>query len=85
MGNVVAYAIPFFFVILAIEALWAHRRGMKVMSADRCDPDLGNCMRLDAIPLGLQVHNVELQPGRGPGRGRRTERGPTVRPWLRPP
>jgi len=39
--------------------------GMKVMSADRCDPDLGNSMRLDAIPLGLQVHNVELQPGRG--------------------
>lgn len=39
--------------------------GMKVMAADRCDPDVGNCMRLDAIPLGLQVHNVEMQPGRG--------------------
>lgn len=39
--------------------------GMKVVSGERCDPDLGNCMRLDAIPLGLQVHNVELQPGRG--------------------
>lgn len=39
--------------------------GMKVMSGERCDPDVGNCMPLDAIPLGLQVHNVELQPGRG--------------------
>src|SRR5436190_7670013 len=39
--------------------------GMKVMSGNRCDPDVGNCMPLDAIPLGLQVHNVELQPGRG--------------------
>ena len=39
--------------------------GMKVIAGDRCDPDVGNCMRLDAIPLGLQVHNVELQPGRG--------------------
>jgi len=39
--------------------------GMKVMSADRCDPDLGNSMRLESIPLGLQIHNVELQPGRG--------------------
>jgi len=39
--------------------------GMKVVSADRCDPDLGNSMRLEAIPLGLQIHNVELQPGRG--------------------
>ena len=39
--------------------------GMKVMSADRCDPELGNSMRLESIPLGLQIHNVELQPGRG--------------------
>jgi large subunit ribosomal protein L2 len=39
--------------------------GMKVVSGERADPDVGNCMRLDAIPLGLQIHNVELQPGRG--------------------
>ncbi|MBM3973360.1 MAG: 50S ribosomal protein L2 [Planctomycetes bacterium] len=39
--------------------------GMKVVSADRCDPELGNSMRLESIPLGLQIHNVELQPGRG--------------------
>jgi large subunit ribosomal protein L2 len=39
--------------------------GMKVVSGDRVDPDVGNSMRLDGIPLGLQVHNVELQPGRG--------------------
>ena len=39
--------------------------GMKVVSGDRCDPELGNCMRLDSIPLGLQIHNVEMQPGRG--------------------
>jgi large subunit ribosomal protein L2 len=39
--------------------------GMKVASGERCEPDVGNTMPLDAIPLGLQVHNVELQPGRG--------------------
>jgi large subunit ribosomal protein L2 len=39
--------------------------GMKVVSGERVDPDVGNCMRLESIPLGLQVHNVELQPGRG--------------------
>jgi len=39
--------------------------GGKVMSGPRCEPDVGNAMALDAIPLGLQVHNVELQPGRG--------------------
>ena len=39
--------------------------GMKVMSGPRCEPDVGNCMPLEVIPIGLQVHNVEMQPGRG--------------------
>lgn len=39
--------------------------GMKVVSGERCDPDVGNCMPLDVIPVGLQIHNVEMQPGRG--------------------
>jgi large subunit ribosomal protein L2 len=39
--------------------------GMKVVSGNRAEPDVGNCMPLESIPLGLQIHNVELQPGRG--------------------
>lgn len=39
--------------------------GAKVMSGGRCEPDVGNCMPLESIPLGLSVHNVELQPGKG--------------------
>jgi large subunit ribosomal protein L2 len=39
--------------------------GMTVASGDRVEPDVGNCMPLEHIPLGLQIHNVELQPGRG--------------------
>jgi large subunit ribosomal protein L2 len=39
--------------------------GMRVVSGERVDPEIGNSMPLSAIPLGLQVHNVELQPGRG--------------------
>ncbi|MDO8348676.1 MAG: 50S ribosomal protein L2, partial [Planctomycetota bacterium] len=39
--------------------------GMKVLSGERCDPDVGNCMPLEGIPIGLQIHNVEMQPGRG--------------------
>lgn len=39
--------------------------GAKVVSGERCDPDVGNSMPLEHIPLGLQVHNLELQPGRG--------------------
>ncbi len=39
--------------------------GMKVMSGERVDPDVGNTMPLANIPLGLEVHNIELTPGRG--------------------
>jgi large subunit ribosomal protein L2 len=39
--------------------------GMRVVSGERCDPEVGNCMPLESVPIGLQVHNVEMQPGRG--------------------
>ncbi|MEY2980100.1 MAG: ribosomal protein [Planctomycetota bacterium] len=39
--------------------------GARVISGERVEPDVGNAMPLAAIPLGLQVHNVELQPGKG--------------------
>ena len=29
------------------------------------EPDVGNSMPLSQIPLGTQVHNIELQPGKG--------------------
>jgi len=41
--------------------------GMTVMASgdSAVDPDVGNNMRLKDIPTGLDVHCVELQPGRG--------------------
>jgi len=39
--------------------------GQTVVSGEKCDPDTGNCMPLNAIPLGTEIHNVELLPGRG--------------------
>lgn len=48
--------------ILAPEGLAA---GDKVMSGEDVEPKVGNCMPLKKIPLGLIVHNVELQPGHG--------------------
>ena len=48
--------------ILAPEGLAA---GDKVMSGEDVEPKIGNCMPLKKIPLGLIVHNVELQPGHG--------------------
>jgi large subunit ribosomal protein L2 len=39
--------------------------GMTILSGETADPNTGNSKRLRDIPIGVQVHNVELQPGRG--------------------
>jgi large subunit ribosomal protein L2 len=41
------------------------RVGDKVMSGDRTEIRPGNAMPMKNIPLGTQVHNIELQVGRG--------------------
>lgn len=48
--------------ILAPEGL---KVGQTVLSGENVEPNVGNCMPLRNIPLGLDVHCVELQPGRG--------------------
>ena len=39
--------------------------GATVISGEKVDPEIGNAMPLASIPVGLEVHNIELQPGRG--------------------
>ena len=39
--------------------------GMKVMNGPHAEVRVGNCLPLSEIPVGTQVHNVELYPGRG--------------------
>lgn len=39
--------------------------GDVLMSGPRVDPKVGNCMPLKAIPVGMDVHNVEMNPGQG--------------------
>jgi large subunit ribosomal protein L2 len=46
------------------------RVGATVMSGDRAEIQVGNCLPLRAIPTGTTVHNVELTPGRGGQMGR---------------
>ena len=46
------------------------RVGATVMSGDRAEIQVGNCLPLRAIPTGTTVHNVELTPGRGGQLGR---------------
>jgi large subunit ribosomal protein L2 len=48
--------------ILAPEGLKA---GDEVASGEDVEPRVGNCMPLRRIPLGMSVHNLEMQPGRG--------------------
>ncbi len=48
--------------ILAPEGL---KTGDRVLSGAGAAPAPGNCLPLAEIPLGSDVHNVELQPGRG--------------------
>jgi large subunit ribosomal protein L2 len=39
--------------------------GMKVMNGPEAEIRVGNCLHLTAIPVGTQVHNIELYPGKG--------------------
>ncbi|MCD8009945.1 MAG: 50S ribosomal protein L2 [Lachnospiraceae bacterium] len=48
--------------ILAPEGL---TDGMTVMSGPEAELRVGNCLPLQNIPVGTQVHNVEMQPGKG--------------------
>jgi len=40
-------------------------KGARVTSGPEAAPSVGNCLPLRNIPLGMAIHNIELQPGRG--------------------
>jgi large subunit ribosomal protein L2 len=39
--------------------------GAKLMSGPAAAPEVGNCLPLKTVPVGLPIHNLELIPGRG--------------------
>lgn len=39
--------------------------GMKVMSGEGAEIKVGNCLPLENIPVGTEIHNIELYPGKG--------------------
>ena len=41
------------------------RVGDKVVSGPVCEPRVGNAMPLQAIPSGLEIHNIEMTAGQG--------------------
>jgi large subunit ribosomal protein L2 len=49
----------------SIQAPEGLKAGDTVISGPTSPPSVGNCLPLKNIPLGLQIHCVEMQPGRG--------------------
>ena len=41
------------------------KNGMKIMNGPEAEIRIGNCLPLANIPVGTQVHNIELYPGKG--------------------
>ena len=39
--------------------------GAKIMSGDDVVPEVGNALQMKHMPLGTNVHNIEMQPGQG--------------------
>ena len=39
--------------------------GMKIMNGPEAEVRIGNCLPLSEIPVGTEVHNIELHPGKG--------------------
>ena len=39
--------------------------GAKLMSGETAPPEVGNCLPMKSIPVGLPIHNLEITPGRG--------------------
>jgi large subunit ribosomal protein L2 len=48
--------------ILAPDGL---KEGQEIVSGPDAPPSVGNCLPMRNIPMGLPIHNIELQPGRG--------------------
>src|SRR4029453_8329562 len=39
--------------------------GTTIRNGADAEPEVGNCLPLSAIPGGLEVHNIEMNPGQG--------------------
>ena len=48
-----------------LENRISFRRAMKSCMSRTMKSGVGNCLPLSAIPVGTQVHNIELHPGKG--------------------
>ena len=49
-------------IILAPQKI---KVGDKIENGSKKEIKVGNCMPLQDIPVGINIHNVEIQPGAG--------------------
>ena len=38
---------------------------IQLVSGEKADIKPGNCMKIENIPVGTMIHNIELNPGQG--------------------
>ncbi|NLP35213.1 MAG: 50S ribosomal protein L2 [Clostridiales bacterium] len=48
-----------------ILAPYGLKVGTKLMNGPKAEIKVGNCLPLQNIPIGTQIHNIELYPGKG--------------------
>ena len=69
MTPTAAPELPFCIMPMAINAIFWPRNGLKVgdtiQSGQEADIKVGNSLRLKDIPVGTQIHNIELKIGKG--------------------
>ncbi len=41
------------------------RIGQKIVSGENVAPEVGNCLPMKHMPMGTNIHNIEMQPGQG--------------------
>jgi large subunit ribosomal protein L2 len=41
------------------------RVGVSIVNGPSAPPEIGNCMPLANVPSGLEIHNIEMNPGQG--------------------
>lgn len=39
--------------------------GMKIISSEKADIKVGNCLPINSIPIGTAIHNIEMHKGKG--------------------
>jgi len=51
--------------LISIALAVCLKNGDKIMASDSAPLEVGNALSLAKIPVGTQIHNIEIKPGKG--------------------